>query len=168
LANYRLGPEALAFIRTFDVVLAPFFQQIAHLFEAALGDPALRGRRAADFLDGGDCGPDLGVLLAWLGRLDVAFISAERGAVARLRPHATRSHTLLVITHGAAGSTALHADQEYYQPALPVAHPLDSTGCGDAFQATFLCTYLAGASIPAALAQGAAVAARVLQHYGAV
>jgi fructoselysine 6-kinase len=167
LARASLDEAALDYIRGFDVIAAPYFRQIAHMFEAVMRAPAPGTRHVADFLDGSDCGEDLAGLVAWLDRLDIAFLSADPSVAERLRPAARRSSTLVVVTHGAAGSTALRGDAVYTQAALPVADPLDSTGCGDAFQAAFTCAYLASGDVRAALERAAARAAEVLRRYGA-
>ncbi|MCB0080515.1 MAG: hypothetical protein KDE47_06280, partial [Caldilineaceae bacterium] len=75
---------------------------------------------------------------------------------------------LLVVTLGTGGSVALTAPDHIVQPALAVAKPVDSTGCGDAFQAAFTTSYFRDGDVAAALARGAGQAAQVLQHFGAV
>jgi len=167
LADLRLGHNDLEFIAGFDVLVVPVFRQIEHLARAALATPGFQGRRVADLLDGTDLGERLEGLAALLPFLDIAFISSDEHTVALLETLARNSGTLIVATLGAAGSVAWHQGTRMFQPALPVAQPVDSTGCGDAFQAAFTVTYLHGASIAAALAAGAARAAEVLQHYGA-
>lgn len=167
LARATLDDEALAYIRSFDVVAVPYFRQIAPLFHAVLRDPAPYARYVVDFLDGADCGADLSGLTRWLDRLAIAFVSGEPALVEQLRPAAHAAHALVVVTHGAAGSTALLGDTVFTQPAAPVAEPLDSTGCGDAFQAAFTCAYVASGDVRLALARGASHAATVLGRYGA-
>jgi fructoselysine 6-kinase len=53
------------------------------------------------------------------------------------------------------------------QAAIQVDNPVDSTGCGDAFQAAFTVNYFRDGIVAAALHQGAIQAARVLNHFGA-
>jgi fructoselysine 6-kinase len=168
LRDFTLTPDDLAFIRTFDVVAAPYFRQVAHLFEATIGDPTLHARRVADFLDGDEAADRIEGMIAWLDRLDIAFISGERALVERLRPYAANSRALVVVTHGSAGSTALMGGEEFFQPAAPAAELRDSTGCGDAFQAAFTVAHFGGARVPDALARAAAHAAQVIAHYGAI
>jgi fructoselysine 6-kinase len=75
---------------------------------------------------------------------------------------------VIVVTLGAKGSVGLLNGRSYHQPAIPVNHPLDPTGCGDAFQAAFVVSYWQTGAIEVALQQGAEQAAIVLQHYGAI
>lgn len=50
----------------------------------------------------------------------------------------------------------------------PLVRAIDTTGAGDAFAAGYLAARLSGASLEAALAAGQALAARVVQHRGAI
>jgi fructoselysine 6-kinase len=76
---------------------------------------------------------------------------------------------MLVITHGAEGSTALLNGHRYSEPAVavPSEEQVDTTGCGDAFQAAFVVEYLRRRDIAAALRTGALRAAQVIRHLGA-
>jgi len=131
-------------------------------------DPAFSGRRVADFLDGSDY-PDIAAKIAtWLNWLDLIFISGDDETVAALRPLTKHYPGLIVVTLGAAGSLALSRGDLYHQPALPVDRPVDTTGCGDAFQAAFTVSYFRAAQIDQALYAGARQAAQVLQHLGAI
>jgi len=58
--------------------------------------------------------------------------------------------------------------QSLQQPAVPVELPVDSTGCGDAFQSAFTVSYWRDHDVRRALRCGAEQAARVIQHLGAV
>lgn len=167
LADFQLNAADLAFLAGFDVLVMPIFRQIEHLARAAFNAPGFQGRRVADFLDGADLGDGLRELTSFLPLLEIGFISGDEQTIARVEAPARDLDALVVVTLGAAGSVALVNGERIFQPALPVATPIDSTGCGDAFQAAFSVAYLHGASIAAALAAGAERAARVLQHYGA-
>jgi len=59
LTDFRLGEDDLAFISTCDVVMAPYFRQVEHLFHPAIQAARPGAHRLADLLDGADFGPDL-------------------------------------------------------------------------------------------------------------
>lgn len=99
--------------------------------------------------------------------VDLAFISGDETTIPTLLPVAEAMAGLVVVTMGAAGSAALTKNGIVYQTAVPVAKPVDSTGCGDAFQAAFTVNYFRDGDIVAALHKGAMQAAQVLSHYGA-
>ncbi len=106
-------------------------------------------------------------LLTTLDALDLAFFSGDQTTFEFLAPLARQTPCLIVVTLGAGGSVALTAPQPHYQPALGVDQVVDSTGCGDAFQAAFTTSYFRDGDIPCALKRGAQQAAQVLQHFGA-
>lgn len=170
LAAFRLDPADLAFIGTFEVVAVPYFRQIEHLFGPAM-DAATRGgaKRVADLLDGEDLGSDLRGIDRLLDTLDLVFISGDQATVERLVPRSRHSSAVIVVTHGAEGSTALVGGRRHFEPAVPVPvdQRIDTTGCGDAFQAAFVVDYFERDDLPAALRAGAMGAARVIRHLGA-
>jgi fructoselysine 6-kinase len=167
LHEWSLGEVELAFLAGFDVLAVPVFAQIEHITWAALQAPGFGGRRVADFLDGADRGPDLPELDRYFERLDIAFFSGDAAFVEELRPQSRAGRTVIVVTHGAAGSTALIGGEPLTHPAVAVATPIDTTGCGDAFQAAFTVRYLRTGDVRAALEAGAEQAALATRHYGA-
>ena len=169
LSAFHLDDEDRRFIARFDVVCAPYFRQIEHLFHPAMKSARPDARRVVDLLDGADLGPDLSRVDEILGIADLVFISGDAGMVERLLPHSRRAGTLIVVTHGAGGSSALVEGRRHFQPAIPVApeDSIDSTGCGDAYQAAFTAEYFDSGSIALSMERGSARAAGVLRHLGA-
>ena len=168
LANFRLGEAELNFIRQHNVLAAPLYAQVEPIFNQAIKAAGFQGKRAADFLDWADYERDYGRIIAYLNDLDLIFISGSQATIAALQPLSSHYRGLIVVTLGAAGSVALTNGRQVYQPALPVPLPLDTTGCGDAFQAAFTAAYFRTRDIQQALYQGARQAAYVIQHYGAI
>lgn len=167
LADFRLNGSDLEFIQQFDIIVTPLFWQIEPLFnEAMLGIP-FRGKRVVDFLDLSDYGRDYQSMSALIEQLDLAFISGVQETVETLRPLSRSMAGIIVVTRGADGSTALVGGQQFDQPALHVAAAVDTTGCGDAFQAAFTVAYFSHGDVRLALQAGARQAAEVIQHYGA-
>ncbi len=158
----RLSDEDRAFVRSFDIMALAKFGQVEGLFRQAINDPAYTGKRVVDFTDS----TDYVKLTEHLDMVDISFISGDAGAVEALLPFSRGCRGVIVVTHGAEGSTALVQGEPVYQPVVPVAEPRDSTGCGDAFQAAFTVSYFRDGDIRQALERGAHQAARVLQHYG--
>jgi fructoselysine 6-kinase len=169
LKDFRLSDADLALLRTVDVIAVPVFRQIEHLAEAVLRVPAGNALRVADLLDGADLGPDLAGLGPLLDAFDLLFVSGDLAMVERLRERSRASRTVIVVTQGAAGSSALVRGTRTNVPAAPVpfAERVDTTGCGDAFQAAFTVEYLRSRRIEAALRAGARRAALVIRHLGA-
>jgi fructoselysine 6-kinase len=168
LIGFHLSSADRAFIAGFDVVAAPWFRQITHLFDEAFQAAGPGAKRVADFLDGADLGPGFAGLESLTARLDLAFFSGPPAVVDRLSGWAERTGAALVVTHGADGSTALIDGRRRHQAAVsvPIEERIDTTGCGDAFQAAFTVTFFGGATPAAALRAGAERAARVIRHLG--
>jgi 2-dehydro-3-deoxygluconokinase len=74
----------------------------------------------------------------------------------------------IVIKAGARGAYVVSAGVAAWVPALGVAGVVDSTGAGDAFNAAYLTTRLAGASALDSVACGHQLAAKVIQYPGAI
>jgi 2-dehydro-3-deoxygluconokinase len=74
----------------------------------------------------------------------------------------------VVVKDGADPALVLAAGEIRRIPAEPVAHPLDTTGAGDSFNAGYLAARLGGAGPVEAAECGHRVAAHVIQSYGAL
>jgi fructoselysine 6-kinase len=170
LTDFRLGRDDLAFITTCDVVMAPYFRQVVHLFHPAIEAARSGSRRVADLLDGADLAPDLAGIDDLLGLLDLAFISGDETTVSLLLSRSRPGGPGVVVTHGAAGSTALVGGRRVSVPAVPVPaeERVDTTGCGDAFQAAFTVAYVTHGDATAALQAGSRAAAAVIRQLGAI
>jgi len=103
--------------------------------------------------------------ILFLNRLEAQRLTGEENimaagtALAKLCP-------LVVIKLGGNGSVAFWQGKYVYAPAFKV-QPLDSTGCGDAFNAAFLFQWLQGQDLETALKWGNAAGATVVQKMGA-
>jgi fructoselysine 6-kinase len=73
-----------------------------------------------------------------------------------------------VSTLGAEGSVALFKNKRYYQKAIEVDKIIDTTGCGDAFQAAFSIEWLKTKDIEKSLKEGSIAASKVLNFVGGV
>jgi len=72
----------------------------------------------------------------------------------------------VVVKNGAG--VVLGWDGALHRHAPAALRPVDTTAAGDSFNAGFLAAHLTGASLPAAMAQGAALAGQVILHPGAL
>ena len=102
-----------------------------------------------------------------LGIADLVFFGGTPALEARLAVYSKTTSSVLVLTLGSGGSVAFKGGTVYRQPALQVERVLDTTGCGDAFQAAFSNAYYRDRDIPAALLSGAESGRLATQRYGA-
>lgn len=169
LGRFQLSAADRAFIAGFDLVAIPYFRQIEHLFWPAMAAAAPGSKRVVDLLDGGDLGANFGGIAPIVEQADVVFLSVSSAAVEPLLRYSLDSRAVIVVTHGAAGSSAIVGGQRFAAAALPVpaAELVDTTGCGDAFQAGFAIEYFQSGDVGRALEAGAIRAADVIRQVGA-
>ncbi|MFN0182068.1 MAG: PfkB family carbohydrate kinase [Gemmatimonadales bacterium] len=169
LADLHLSAADREFIGGFDLVAVPYFRQLEHLFWPAMTAARPGAKRVVDLLDGADLGADFAGIAPIVATADLVFLSAVPEVVESLLHWARGAQAVIVVTHGAAGSTGLVAGQRVAVPAVPVpaAEVVDTTGCGDAFQAAFAIEYFQSGELARALRAGATRAASVIGHVGA-
>jgi len=103
-----------------------------------------------------------------VGFTDIAFITARPDFLSIYQEMAFRMKKLIVVTLGAQGSYAYYNGESYYQPALPTPKIIDTTGCGDAYQAAFALTYYKTQNIQKSMSDGAYAALQILQAWGGI
>lgn len=158
---FRLSNEDWEFVYSHDVMTIPCLDPN---FNEVLSKKQPLIKLVVDFLDI----HDLDFIVKALPVIDIGFVSGDKALVEALKPVARQLNTLIVITLGAAGSVAIEGDQEYYQPAIPVKNVVDTTGCGDAYQAAFVVSYFENRNIKEAMEKGSYAASQVLGHMGSV
>lgn len=107
-------------------------------------------------------------LSVYQGALDLVFFGGEESMAKDLHSRAKELSMTIVLTLGAAGSVAFQGDQVFRQAALAIEKVVDTTGCGDAFQAGFSQAFVMGASVEDALLAGARLGRQAASHYGGV
>ncbi|MBI9049030.1 MAG: hypothetical protein JEZ00_06415 [Anaerolineaceae bacterium] len=98
--------------------------------------------------------------------IDIAYFGGTPDMADELANTAKTSPGIIVLTLGAEGSIAFHGNNTYTQPALPIEKVIDTTGCGDAFQAGFTSNYYENKNIPSALLAGAELGRIAATQYG--
>jgi fructoselysine 6-kinase len=167
MAGFRLNPSDIQFAQMHDIIASPLFRQSQHLFDDVIHMP-FSGWRVADFLDLADFDDPIELFKHYLPHLNIAFVGGNASLIPALKPLSTQfSTTPIVITLGAQGSVALLNGQVHEQSAVSVAKVVDTTGCGDAFQAAFTTLYFETHHLHRALFSGAHQAATVAQYRGA-
>ena len=167
LTQLRLNADDESFINSHNVIAAACFQQVENLFDQAMRLP-FHGWRVADFLDLSDFNDRPDIVGAYCDRLTIAFVSGKNAIVDQLQQLSRETECLFVVTLGAEGSVALAKGERIHERAISVDRKVDSTGCGDAFQAAFTVSYWRDRNLRMALQCGTKQAATVLQHLGAI
>ncbi|MBI3984434.1 MAG: hypothetical protein HY344_00620 [Candidatus Levybacteria bacterium] len=98
---------------------------------------------------------------------DIIFIGGNEKLIKRVKTLGAKfSEKLFILTLGNQGSLAFQNDRSYFQKAKKIKKIIDTTGCGDAFQAGFVTAYLNNKDIQQALNSGAKQAESVITHIG--
>jgi sugar/nucleoside kinase (ribokinase family) len=100
--------------------------------------------------------------------VEIAYFGGTPEMANDLAAIAKAGRGIIVLTLGARGSIAFAGDQAYTQQALTTGKVVDTTGCGDAFQAAFTASYFATKDIRASLLAGAELGHTAAMSYGGV
>jgi len=103
-----------------------------------------------------------------LETIDIAYFGGTEDMAGDLARIAAKTGKPVVLTLGAAGSVAFQGDRRWVQPALPIERVLDTTGCGDAFQAGCTAEFFRSRDLGAAILAGAKLGREAAGHYGGV
>lgn len=101
-----------------------------------------------------------------LSYIDVAFVSADEKTLGTLQELSKRYNCIFVGTLAAEGSRAYKSGEEFICKAVKVDEVVDTTGCGDSFEAGFVASYALCGDILKAMESGSLIASKVLSHYG--
>ena len=157
--TFRLSDDDWDFVNRHDIVATtcvdPNFAQALERVDAGRGF-------VVDFMHI----RDYDTMVTNAGRINIIFMNGDREIVARVKPIAEQGQALVVVTMDAAGSVALRGGETFSQPALPVERVVDTTGCGDAYQAAFTVSWFRRGDVQQAMAAGAEAASHVLTHFG--
>ncbi|MGJ8679269.1 carbohydrate kinase family protein [Paraglaciecola sp.] len=157
--NFRINDEQWRHIHDFDIwtthASCPNFKQtITRKTNAVL---------CVDYLHL----PEFQDIAETIDNVDIAYVGGDIDMVKDLTDLSNKKGKLIVLTLGEKGSIAFHQGQTFRQPALPT-NVVDTTGCGDAFQAGFTCSYVKLGDIEKALKAGAELGALGTKHYGGI
>lgn len=158
--SYRLREGDIAFLKNTDAVHTT-------VFTPALPD-LLRLKKEHSFLLAVDFNEERS-FSAWeemLPFLDIFFISGEEAILPCMKELSRKYDTILVATLAERGSIAYHHGNTFRAEAVPVKKVVDTTGCGDSYQAGFVASYCQSADIEKAMRKGSLLAAKTLSHVG--
>lgn len=109
------------------------------------------------------------VLRESVHHIDISFIGGTVDMIDELANITSNGcKNLIVLTLGSKGSIAFQGKNIFRQKALPLDKVVDTTGCGDAFQAGFTASYFQNRDIQKALQAGAELGKKTACHYGGI
>lgn len=110
----------------------------------------------------------IGFIEEHIDNIDIIFLSGKEEMLGELENLSSKNEKLIVSTLGAKGSVAFFNNEIYYQKAIEVEKIIDTTGCGDAFQAAFSIEWLKTKDVEKSLKAGSIAASKVLGFTGGV
>ena len=103
-----------------------------------------------------------------MDKINLSFISGNEEVVKFAEKHSKKIEGIITITLGADGSVSFYKGKAIIQKADKIDNVKDTTGCGDAYQASYSTMYYQTKDIKKALESGTKSATRILSHLGAV
>jgi sugar/nucleoside kinase (ribokinase family) len=110
----------------------------------------------------------LDIIENMIEKIDITFLSAKEDMLDDINTLAKKKGKLIVATLGSNGSVAFWNNSSYSHKAIEVEEIVDTTGCGDAFQAAFTIEFFKSRDINEALKTGSIAASKVLAYMGGV
>lgn len=158
---FRMAETDWAYLKNFDIwathANCPFFQVTLERKTKQL--------LSVDFLHL----RDYDLLQKSLTVADIVFFGGTVDMIEDLAQMAQKTPgKIIVLTLGAGGSMAFSDSLTYTQEALPLEKVIDTTGCGDAFQAGFTASYYRNQDIPQALLAGAELGRKAAMSFGGI
>ena len=165
LKKFKLSGEDKEFLIKQEVIYCPLSDGIEHIFEE-IAELNFKGIKVADFsMDHENF--LINEIIDYSEKFDISFLGGTKEMVDLLLPITKNNNKLIVVTMGEDGSVALKDGKKTFQEIIPVK-VVDTTGCGDAFQAAFVMKYFETKNIALSLLSGAKHAAKIAQHFGGI
>jgi fructoselysine 6-kinase len=109
---------------------------------------------------------DYELLQKSLNTVDIAYFGGTSDMIDDLTRIAKDNSGIIVLTLGAEGSIAFKGNRSYRQKALSTDKIIETTGCGDAFQAAFTASYYNTKDIRVSLLAGAELGNKAAMSFG--
>lgn len=169
LLEFSLSKKDLDFISERDAVFVPLNDGMEKVFLQiySLEKPKFKIVDFSKDSQFGDFTKDDNPITKYSDKFDLVFVGGSRDEVKLLRNLSRQNPTkIYVLTLGSQGSIAFMGNVEYKQEPFKVKKVVDTTGCGDAFEAGFVSSYLKYKDIEKALDYAAYKASLTAMNLG--
>jgi len=169
LNNWKLTHQDLDFIKKHDAIFVPLSHGMEHIFES-IKNLKTYAIKAVDFslnYEKADFDKKENCIMRYAKYFDIIFIGATTKQTSMIT-HLSQQYPnkIFILTLGSKGSVAWYKGKQYEQPAKKVTKIIDTTGCGDAFQGTFIVTFIQTNDIQKSLKRASNKASSILKHIG--
>jgi fructoselysine 6-kinase len=156
-------------VSSVDLIHTPLSDGMERLFSlVALANT--NALKIADFsIDASIEGGVANALQEYAPRFDMVFLGGNPDHGGFIEELSIRHPDVtFVLTLGRLGSYGWSHGRHFHQPCIPVESVIDTTGCGDGFQAAFIASWLTNeGNLPGSLKSGAQHAAGIASRVGA-
>lgn len=167
--DFRLNRKDIKFIKGHDILITIYYSQISHVFNEVMGIN-FSGTKIIDFMDGKDFKKNINFVRKYADWWDIGFFGltyTDKIFINDLILLAKDKKKKIVITLGSQGSMVIWENKIFRQKAKPFA-VIDTTGCGDAYLAGFLSSWMANKKIKQAMGLGQFMAKQCALHLGSI
>lgn len=168
LKKWKLRKKDLDFIKQHEAVFVPLSDGMEHIFNAVkkINDPV----KVVDFSQDyelADFDQNENIITKNAKFFDIIFIGGEKKHQEMIELLAKKyPQKVFVLTLGKNGSIAYYQGSKTSQAASTIKKVVDTTGCGDAFQAGFLYSWLINKNAKSALQLGTNRASQIINTVG--
>lgn len=169
LGKAQLTKDDKLFINQHHVLVTLCYTQILDLFNQVT-QLHFNGIKVVDFMSLADFNYDLNFVKKYVHWFDIALFGLHQNQVElidQIRNMSKEYEKLCIVTLGDAGSKVFLGEHEYFQPTK-ATKIIDTTGCGDAFLAGFLSTFLHNQNVSDAMECASHMAAHASTYVGAI
>lgn len=169
LKHLKLNGKNLEFIAGHDVIFVPLSDGMEHIFHeiTMLKTNAIKVTDLSQDYKLADFDKENNIIKKYCKFFDINFIGATEKQIPFITNLSKKhSRKIFVLTLGKRGSIGFLKGKKFVQLVRKLEKVVDTTGCGDAFQAAFLVSYLKTKDISYALQHATEQAIKVLQHVG--
>jgi len=168
LKKWKFRKNDILFIRKHEVVFVPLNDGMKQIFDAV---KKIKGPvKVIDFSQDSeyaDFDKKENVITKNAKYFDIIFVGGEKKHQKMIKLLAGKyPEKVFVLTLGKDGSIGYYQGIKSFQPAKKIGKVVDTTGCGDAFQAGFLSTWMNKKDVKTALVQGTKRASSIIKHVG--
>jgi len=169
LSGFKLSQKDRKFILSHDILITIYYSQINHLFREVTGIN-FSGTKIIDFMDGKDFRKDINFVKKYIDWWDIGFFGLsfeDKIFINDLIFLAKDKKKKIVITLGSGGSLAIW-ENKIFRKKLKSFAVVDTTGCGDAYLAGFLSSWLVNKNVDQAMNLGQVMAEKCALHMGSI
>ena len=168
LKKWKFRKNDIVFIRKHEVVFVPLNDGMKQIFDAV---KKIKGPlKVIDFSQDSeyaDFDKKENVITKNAKYFDIIFVGGKKKHQKMVSSLALKyPKKVIVLTLGANGSVCFYQNRIFSQKAVKAAKIVDTTGCGDAFQAGFLSSWMKKKDVKTALIQGTKRASSIIKHVG--